>query len=50
MTLAHVGGVPLEELLALAPMASMLWLKLRARSGAVESTHAPGHAGTPCPR
>jgi|NGEPerStandDraft_13_1074530.scaffolds.fasta_scaffold01271_2 hypothetical protein len=31
MTLAHVGGVPLEELLSLAPAAGAFWLALRAR-------------------
>jgi hypothetical protein len=29
MTAAHVGGLPLEELLALAPAAGGLWLALR---------------------
>lgn len=38
MTLAHVAGVPLEELLSLAPAAGALWLALRAR--------AHGRAGT----
>lgn len=29
--LAHVSGIPLEELLALAPAAAPVWLALRAR-------------------
>jgi hypothetical protein len=33
MTLAHVAGVPLEELLSLAPAVGALWLALRARVG-----------------
>jgi len=40
MTLAHVAGVPLEELLLLAPAAGPIWLALRVqgdRRGAVES-------------
>lgn len=28
---AHIAGVPLEELLTLAPAAGTLWLALRAR-------------------
>jgi hypothetical protein len=31
MTLAHVAGVPLEELLPLTPAAGVFWLALRAR-------------------
>jgi hypothetical protein len=31
MTLAHVGALPLEELLALLPTASVAWLALRSR-------------------
>jgi hypothetical protein len=31
MILAHVAGVPLEELLWLAPAAGAFWLALRAR-------------------
>jgi hypothetical protein len=31
MILAHVAGVPLEELLSLAPAAGAFWLALRAR-------------------
>ena len=31
MILAHVAGVPVEELLALAPAASALWVALRVR-------------------
>ena len=31
MTLAHIGAVPIEELLALAPATSAFWLALRAR-------------------
>jgi hypothetical protein len=31
MTLAHVAGLPLEELLSLAPAAGTLLLVLRAR-------------------
>ena len=31
MTLAHVGAVPVEELLTLAPAAGALWLALRMR-------------------
>jgi hypothetical protein len=31
MSFAHAAGLPLEELLALAPAASALWLALRAR-------------------
>jgi hypothetical protein len=31
MTLAHIGAVPVEELLALAPAAGALCLALRAR-------------------
>ena len=31
MTLAHIGALPLEELLAVAPFASACWLALRAR-------------------
>jgi hypothetical protein len=30
VTLAHVAGVPLEELLALAPTAGACWVALRA--------------------
>jgi hypothetical protein len=30
MTLAHLAGLPLEELLALAPAAGASWLALRA--------------------
>ena len=33
MILAHVGGMPVEELLSLAPAAGALWLALRARVG-----------------
>ena len=29
MTLAHVAGVPLEELTTLAPVAGVLWVALR---------------------
>jgi hypothetical protein len=31
MTFAHVGGVPIEELLSLAPAAGAFLLALRAR-------------------
>jgi hypothetical protein len=31
MTLAHIGGMPVEELLALAPAAAAFLLALRAR-------------------
>ena len=31
MTLAHVAGLPLEELLSLVPAAGALWLALRSR-------------------
>jgi hypothetical protein len=31
MILAHVGGLPLEELLSLAPATGVFWLALRAR-------------------
>jgi hypothetical protein len=31
MILAHVAGVPLEELLSLVPAAGAAWLGLRAR-------------------
>ena len=31
MTFAHVGAVPLEELLTLAPAAGAFWLALRQR-------------------
>jgi hypothetical protein len=30
MTLAHIAGVPLEELLTLAPAAGACWVALRA--------------------
>jgi hypothetical protein len=31
VTLAHVAGIPFEELLSLAPVAGTVWLALRAR-------------------
>jgi hypothetical protein len=31
MTLAHLAGIPLEELLSLAPVVGASWLTLRAR-------------------
>lgn len=31
MTLAHVATVPLETLIALAPVAGTFWVSLRAR-------------------
>jgi hypothetical protein len=31
MTLGHVVGLPLEELLSLAPAAGAMWIALRAR-------------------
>ena len=31
MIVAHVGAVPVEELLGLAPAAGAFWLALRAR-------------------
>jgi hypothetical protein len=33
MTIAHVAGVPLEELLALLPAAGAWWAAARARIG-----------------
>jgi hypothetical protein len=33
MIFAHVGGVPFEELLSLAPAAGAFWLALRGFSG-----------------
>jgi hypothetical protein len=30
MTLAHIAGIPLEELLSLVPAAGAFWLALRA--------------------
>lgn len=32
MTFAHVAGIPLEELLALAPAAGAIWIALQARA------------------
>jgi hypothetical protein len=32
MIVAHIAGIPLEELLSLAPAAGALWLALRASS------------------
>jgi hypothetical protein len=34
VTFAHIAGVPLEELLALAPSAGAFWVAFRARLGA----------------
>ncbi len=31
MIFAHVSGIPLEELISLAPAAGAFWLALRAR-------------------
>jgi hypothetical protein len=33
---AHIAGVPVEELLSFAPVAGALWLALRARAGGRE--------------
>jgi len=32
MTLAHIAGIPFEELLSLAPAAGAFWLALRVRA------------------
>jgi hypothetical protein len=45
MTLAHVAGLPLEELLSLAPGAGALWLALRVR--AARSGPREGQRTTP---
>ena len=44
MTLAHLAGVPLEELLVLVPAAGACWLALRAR---VQARHSNGERRSP---
>jgi hypothetical protein len=44
MTLAHVAGLPLEELLLLSPAASALWLALRARAAGTRRRPGPPRA------
>jgi hypothetical protein len=31
--IAHIAGIPVEELLSFVPVAGVLWLALRARAG-----------------